>query len=46
MSKLRHGHSPVNLQQILRTPFSKNTSGRLLLTLALLRLLNNEPLKT
>ena len=28
---LRHGHSPVNLLHIFRTPFLKNTSGRLLL---------------
>ena len=26
-----HGHSPVNLQHIFRTPFPKNTSGWLLL---------------
>ena len=28
---LRHGCSPVNLQHIFRTPFPKNTFGRLLL---------------
>ena len=28
---LRHGHSPVNLLHIFRTPFLDNTSGRLLL---------------
>ena len=28
---LRHGCSPVNLQHIFRTPFSKNTYGWLLL---------------
>ena len=28
---LRHGCSPVNLLRIFRTPFLKNTSGRLLL---------------
>ena len=28
---LRHGCSLVNLLQIFRTPFPKNTSGRLLL---------------
>ena len=28
---LRHGYSPVNLQHIFRTPFTKNTSRRLLL---------------
>ena len=28
---LRHGHSPVKLLHIFRTPFSKNLSGRLLL---------------
>ena len=30
---LWHGCSPVNLQNIFRTPFLKNTSGRLLLIL-------------
>ena len=30
---LRYGCSPVNLLHIFRTPFSKNSSGRLLLTL-------------
>ena len=29
---LRHGCSPVNLPHIFRAPFSKNTSGGLLLT--------------
>ena len=29
-SALRHGWSPVNLQHILRTPFPRNTCGRLL----------------
>ena len=29
----RHGYSPVNLLYIFRTPFLKNTSGRLLLYL-------------
>ena len=29
--ELRHGCSPVNLRHIFRTPFLKNTSGRLLL---------------
>ena len=28
---LQHGFSPVNLLHIFRRPFSKNTSGRLLL---------------
>ena len=28
---LRHGCSPVNLLRIFRTPFPRNTSGRLLL---------------
>ena len=28
---LRHGCSPVNLLHIFRTPFTKNTSGSLLL---------------
>ena len=32
---LRHGYSPVNLLQIFRTPFHKNTYGRLLLRAAL-----------
>ena len=32
----RHGCSPVNLQHILRTPFTKNTSGGLLLYFYLL----------
>ena len=27
----QHRYSPVNLLRIFRTPFSKNTSGRLLL---------------
>ena len=31
---LRHGCSPVNLQRIFRTPFNKNISGGLLLTLS------------
>ena len=35
---LRHGCSPVNLQHIFRTPFSKNTSGWLLLSLTTLTL--------
>ena len=30
---LRHGCSPVNLLHIFRTPFTKNTSGQLLLFL-------------
>ena len=30
---LRHGRSPVNLLHIFKTPFLKNTSGRLLLPL-------------
>ena len=32
--KLRHRCSPVNLLRIFRTPFPKNTSGRLLLIIA------------
>ena len=32
---LRHGCSPVNLLHIFRAPFPKNTSGWLLLKLAL-----------
>ena len=32
---LRHGCSPVNLLHIFKTPFSRNTSGRLLLNLTL-----------
>ena len=35
---LRHGCSPVNLLHIFRTPFLKNTSGRLLLKLLMFRL--------
>ena len=31
---LRHGCSPVNLQHIFRTPFTKDISGRLLLIFA------------
>ena len=31
---LQHGCFPVNLLHIFRTPFSKNTSGRLLLLLS------------
>ena len=31
----RHGCSPVNLLHIFRTPFPKNTSGRLLLLISL-----------
>ena len=34
MAKCRHGYSFVNLLLIFKTPFSKNTSGRLLLKLA------------
>ena len=33
---LRHGCSPVNLLHIFRTPFLKNTSGRLLLVFHIL----------
>ena len=29
--EITHGYSPVNLLRIFRTPFTKNTSGRLLL---------------
>ena len=29
---IRHGYSPVNLLHIFRTPFTKNTSGRPLLS--------------
>ena len=32
---LRHGCSPVNLLHIFRTPFPKNTSGRLLLSMVI-----------
>ena len=35
---LRHGCSPVNLWHIFRTPFSKNSSGWLLLSLTTLTL--------
>ena len=34
MAKCRHGYSSVNLLHIIKTPFSKNTSGRLLLKIA------------
>ena len=34
MAKCRHGYSSVNLLHIFKTPFSKNTSGRLLLKIA------------
>ena len=34
---LGHGYSPVNLLQILRTPFTKNTSGWLLLEVCFLK---------
>ena len=34
---LRHGCSPVNLLHIFRTPFSRNTTGCLLLNLILIR---------
>ena len=32
----RHGYSPVNLLHIFKTPFPKNTSGRVLLKIELL----------
>ena len=38
---LRHGCSPVNLLHIFRTPFPKNTSGRLLLNCGLRTVLDN-----
>ena len=34
MAKCRHGYSSVNLLHIFKTPFSKNTSERLLLKIA------------
>ena len=36
----RHGCSPVNLLHIFRTSFPKNTSGRLLLIIAKLSILD------
>ena len=43
---LRHGYTTVNLLHIFRTPFPKNTSGRLLLKInlsdSLVRLQNSE----
>ena len=36
--ELLHGCSPINLLHIFRTPFLKNTSGRLLLDIATLKL--------
>ena len=38
---LRHGCSPLSLLHIFRTPFPKNTSGRLLLKLAVLARLSS-----
>ena len=38
---LRHGYSPLNLLHIFRTPFSKNTSGLLLLFLTVHFVLHN-----
>ena len=38
---LRHGCSPVNLPHLFRTPFPRNTSGRLLLSIALVNSLRS-----
>ena len=35
--QLRHGCSPVNLLHIFKIPFTKNTTGKLLLKLDILR---------
>ena len=40
---LRHGCSPVNLLHIFRTPFLKNTSGRLLLNTIIGEVENKTP---
>ena len=42
---LRHGCSSVNLLHIFGTPFPKNTSGRLLLLVAILILKRRSPVK-
>ena len=39
---LRHGHSPVNLLHIFRTPFSHNTSERLFLRMETVTLLKRD----
>ena len=39
---LRHGHSPVNLLHIFRTPFSHNTSERLFLRIETVTLLKRD----
>ena len=41
---LRHGRSPVNLLHIFKTPFLKNTSGRVLLPLHIKQQLTGEPI--
>ena len=42
---LRHEGSPVNLLHIFRTPFSKSTSGRLLLVIRIILVKNLKCIK-
>ena len=43
--KCFHGFSPVNLLHIFKTPFTKSTSGWLLLNLVIRSYLDNDKLK-